>query len=315
MHAYFPTSETCPRNSQRHGWWFHRGPAGAQTLSLGDEVWGGVNQVPARDPRPDLEWLTRIAYAVDRAVGTTLRSPRRGDPIGMGADGSPTELLDQVAEREVLRELERWKLPWNLLSEEAGHIDRGGESLLVLDPVDGSHNAVHGIPFFTVSLALGTRSMSDVRAGVVHDLVRGVTYAAIREGGAWANGRRLGTRTWTPGRDLFFVNLGAHSTPRAHAVASIPRRTRALGCASLELCLVAEGAGDAYFCDNAPPSKNLRVTDLAAAQLILREAGGGVSEGTGREELDLPLELTHRSSVFAWGDRSLRDHGLEGEAR
>ena len=73
----------------------------------------------------------------------------------MGADGSPTEQLDRIAELEILKVLEDEKVDWNVLSEEVGFVRRGGARTLVVDPIDGSHNALRGLPFFTISARLG----------------------------------------------------------------------------------------------------------------------------------------------------------------
>lgn len=220
----------------------------------------------------------------------------------MGADGSPTEEIDRIAEAQVLAVLESERVDWDLLSEEVGLVRRGGDRTLVVDPIDGSHNALRGLPFATVSLALGRDTLGGIDLGVVYDLTNGTTYWATRGGGAFRDGRPLRTRPWTPKAELFFVNLGRHSTPRAVALAGKGRRIRSLGCASLEMVLLAQGAADAYFFENDTENRNLRVTDIAAAHRILLEAGGGATDAAQRTLADIPLRLDQHTSVFAWGD-------------
>jgi fructose-1,6-bisphosphatase/inositol monophosphatase family enzyme len=262
----------------------------------------------APDNAGDLELLVRLSYAVHNAVRQALTSPHRERQVAMGASGSPTAELDRIAEAQVLSALEEEGIHWNVLTEELGYIDRGGKDLLVVDPVDGSHNALSDLPFATVSLALGKEMLSDVRAGVVLDLDTAIIYWATKGGGAWLNGRRLSTRPWVPHEELFFVNLGANASSRAHALAQRARRVRSLGCASFEMSMVAMGGADGYFSDSQPTSLNLRVTDIAAAQLIVREAGGGIADSHGRP-VDLPLSLEHRTSLLAWGDKRLLADG------
>ncbi|MCI4360507.1 MAG: sugar kinase, partial [Thermoplasmata archaeon] len=115
------------------------------------------------------------------------------------------------------------------------------------DPIDGSHNALRNMPFATVSLALGRGTLGGIEKGVVRDLTNGFTYWASRGHGAFRDGRRLRTRPWNVRSELFFVNLGRHSTPNAVHLAEHGRRIRSLGCASLEIAMVAQGAADAYF--------------------------------------------------------------------
>ena len=268
---------------------------------------------PERGSSQELETLVRIGDAVEETFRAASRSPRQAREVGMGASGNPTAELDRAAEARVLACLEREGVSWNLLSEELGFVDRGGEDILVVDPVDGSHNALSDIPSATVSLALGRERLSDLRVGVVHDLFLGRTHWALRGQGAYLDGVRTSTRTWRPGQELLMVNLGANATSRAHRAAVSVRRVRALGCASLEMALVAQGAADGYFSDNDPGEKNLRVTDLAAGYLLVREAGGGVyAPGSG--PLDLPLDLKNRTPLLAWGDPRFLEQGRQ-EAR
>jgi NAD+ kinase len=256
----------------------------------------------SRTTADELEILFRISYAVRHAVRQTGASPNRGQIVAMGAAGSPTEELDRIAEAQVFSCLEEEGVNWNVLSEEAGFVERGGSRLLVVDPVDGSHNALRGFPMATVSLALGRSTLGDIEVGVVHNLDNGVTLWAELGHGAYRDGHRLHTRTWEPRSELFCVNLGRHSTPRALRLAEKGRRVRSLGCASLELAMVAQGSADAYFFENDDVERNLRVTDIAASYLIVREAGGGIGDAT-QQPLDaFPLNLDQRTSVFAWGD-------------
>ncbi|MCI4367707.1 MAG: hypothetical protein L3K08_08145, partial [Thermoplasmata archaeon] len=88
--------------------------------------------------------------------------------------------LDRIAEASLIRALDAEGLDWNLLSEEAGIVPRGGTRTLVVDPIDGSHNALRGLPFSTVSLALGSTDLEGIDAGVVRDLSTGSTYWAGR---------------------------------------------------------------------------------------------------------------------------------------
>jgi fructose-1,6-bisphosphatase/inositol monophosphatase family enzyme len=265
---------------------------------------------PERGSSRELETLIRIGNAVEGTFREVRRSPRRAREVGMGASDNPTAEIDRAAEARVLACLEHEGVRWNLLSEELGFVDRGGDDTLVVDPVDGSHNALSEIPCATISLALGRERLSDLRVGVVHDLFLGRTHWAIQGRGAYVDGVRMATRPWRPGQELLMVNLGANATPRAHGAAASVRRVRALGCASLEMALVAQGASDGYFSDNDPAERNLRVTDIAAGYLLVREAGGGVHV-PGSGPLDLPLDLKDRTPLLAWGDVGFLEQGRQ----
>jgi fructose-1,6-bisphosphatase/inositol monophosphatase family enzyme len=258
------------------------------------------------DRRADLEVLFRVGSAVQSVVQEALTSPHRADVVAMGADGSPTESIDRIAESQLLATLDSEGVDWDVLSEEAGRVERGGGDLLVVDPIDGSHNVLRGLPFATISLGLGRTNLGGIDLGVVRDLHRGTTYWAQRGKGAFRDGRPIHTRPWNPKSEIFYVNLGRHATEAAVKLAAKGRRIRSLGCASFELLMVAQGGADAYFFDNDTMGRNLRVTDIAAAALVLKEAGGGVANRAW-EELDaLPLENGQRTSVLGWGDPKFR---------
>ncbi len=221
---------------------------------------------------------------------------RFGAEIRMGADGTPTQHIDRVAEDVALEVIDGQA---NVLSEEAGFVDNGCRYTLVLDPIDGTRNAVNGVPFYCASVALGRERLSDVVYGLVRNLPTGDTYTAEKDNGAACNGQPISVER----RDepLFSLVLGTSGTEetwqrvRHHHI-------RALGAAALEMSLVATGALDAYYQAN----EYLRVTDFAAGALLVREAGGAVYSGDG-EELDVPLSLDVRSSVLAVSSPATRE--------
>jgi fructose-1,6-bisphosphatase/inositol monophosphatase family enzyme len=257
--------------------------------------------VPAPTP-PELEVLYRTSVRVHQVVREARSSPHRADVVAMGADGTPTEELDRLAEAEILRVLDAEGVDWDLLSEEIGRVHRGGDRTLVVDPIDGSHNALRNQPFYAVSLALGRDVLDGIECGLVRDLHHGTTWWANRGGGAFRDGRPITTRPWNARSETVFVNLGSNASERAVRLAGKARRVRSLGCASQELLMVAQGSADAFLFENHAENRNLRATDIAAAYRILLEAGGGISDARGRSLDDFPLQVERRTSVFAWGD-------------
>lgn len=238
--------------------------------------------------------------AVQHAVDTIQGDP--GEILGRGADGAPSSRLDRVAEAAVLERLEARKARLDVLSEEAGFVDRRGDALLVLDPVDGTHNALRGVPAFSVSLAVGHSRLADVEEGLVRDLVSGATYRAAKSRGATLNDKPIHAKPFDPKDTLFSVYLGTNAEPDAVRVAGKARRVRNLGAASLDLCLVARGAADVYFMHSREERLKLRACDIAAGTLIVREAGGEVLTLDGKG-LDMPLTPEAHTDLIAVGDR------------
>ena len=270
----------------------------------------------SRPLRPDLEVLYRVGLAVHRTVREWASSPHRGDVVAMGADGTPTEELDRAAEAEILRVLDAEGVDWDVVSEEAGHVRRGGARTLVVDPIDGTLNAIRNLPFSTVSLALGSANLGGIEIGLVRDLSRGTTWWAARGEGAFVDGRPIRTRGWVPHGEVFFVNLGHRATERSVRLAGRVRRTRSLGCASYEMLMVAQGSADGYYFENSGEKANLRATDIAAAYRILREAGGGVTDTGGASLETFPQNVERRTTDIAWGDPAIaREFPGEGGGR
>lgn len=247
------------------------------------------------DADAQLSLLRRMADAVDQVVREGPRE-RFGDELGTGADGTATKLVDDLAEQEILRILREERPGLNLLSEEAGFVDFGGQRVVVADPVDGTTNAARGIPFYCVSLAIGTRNLSDVETGIVLNLATGDRYEAARGRGATLNGRTL--RVTGPRKEtVFSVGLAKGNDPFSPPPGGV---LRSLGACALEMCLVASGGLDAYHYSKPI----LRIIDVAAATLVVREAGGVVLDRGGRD-LDLALSLVPRFGLTAASTRDL----------
>ncbi|MCK4969422.1 MAG: hypothetical protein KAS77_02805, partial [Thermoplasmata archaeon] len=101
---------------------------------------------------------------------------------------------------------------------------------------------------------------------------------------------------------LYVLYSGNTASERAHELTKRPRRVRALGSAALEMCLVAQGCADLFFQDGYP----LRITDLAAPGLIVREAGGELFTSA-CEMLEMRISLEDRKEILAVGDASALD--------
>lgn len=246
------------------------------------------------DPR--LRLLRDMADAVARVVRETP-THRYGVDLGMGADGTSTKLVDDLAEKEILAILKNRNAKLNFLSEEAGYIDMKGDGVLVVDPIDGTTNAVRGIPFYCVSLAIGHTNLSDVEVGLVQNLATGDRFEAIRGHGAKLNDKPIRVRS--DSKEMV-VATGGMTKAELPANKSV---FRSFGASALEMSLVASGALDGYH--YAKPV--LRIIDIAASTLLVREAGGVVLDRSGKD-LELPLSLVPRFGLTAASSRDLATH-------
>ncbi|MCD6237306.1 MAG: inositol monophosphatase [Thermoplasmata archaeon] len=216
-----------------------------------------------------------------------------GKNVGIGADGTPTEYIDKIAEDIALKHVKKSKVAVNILSEEAGFLDFGGEYTLIIDPIDGTRNAVRGIPFYATSIAVGKDTLNSVEYGIVMNIPTGDTYIAEKGEGVYLNNRRISAPQHVSGKILSSLILGESGDKRMKNLPYMDN-IRSFGAASLEMCLVAHGAIDCFLC----LKKHLRITDIAAATLIVREAHGVVCDRKGRE-LNMPSDVLERVSVIA----------------
>ncbi len=219
-----------------------------------------------------------------------------GERVKMGADGTPTSKVDQIAESFLINSLEEEEIEVNVLSEEIGFLDKGSNVTLVLDPIDGTTNAIWGIPFYGVSFAFGFHSLDDVFFGYVMNLATGDEYYAIKGKGSYMNGKKISPKRGSPLQGLWMNYRVIKSSEVLERISErLKGKARILGAASLELCLVATGALSFYYY----PLERLRVVDIAAGQLIVKEVGGRVLRGD-LSPLKMNFDLKERSSVFAF---------------
>jgi fructose-1,6-bisphosphatase/inositol monophosphatase family enzyme len=216
-----------------------------------------------------------------------------GTNTGIGADGTITKYVDKIAEEAALRYIERSKIKVNILSEEAGFVDRQGKYTFVIDPIDGTRNAYRGIPFYSISIAIGKSKISDVEYGIVKNIPTGDVFTAEKGNGAFFNKKKIVVPDMPCKEILSSLTLGKNFNKVTISLAK-KDKVRSLGSASLEMCMVALGALDFYVVGK----EYIRVVDIAASTLILREAGGIVTNIFGID-LDMPFTLDERSSVVA----------------
>jgi len=259
----------------------------------------------------DAEWVNACrcaSQAARSAVAAHAGPAERMAGRGRGAGGDETMAVDLAAEDAVLAELESLDTPVTVISEERGEVEMagGGPWRVVVDPVDGSVNAGRGLPFSCVSIAVADGpSMPDVRVGWVAELDSPREWWAVRGGGAWCDGTRLPALAPGPmavlGLETARPDLLADAAPALRDVGA--RRVRALGSVALSLCLVAAGQMDAML-----SLRPVRSVDMAAAQLLVVEAGGAVSfpEAGARPALDLEM----RSRAVAARSEELVDRLL-----
>jgi myo-inositol-1(or 4)-monophosphatase len=197
---------------------------------------------------------------------------------------------DTQTERTLYDELLRARPDWGFLMEEAGSIDGApGKPRWVVDPIDGTSNFLHGLPHFAISIAVqeprADGSWGDIVAGLVYQPVTDESYWAERGRGAWLHDRRLRVSSR---RDLSEALVATGIPYQGHgdfsqwsrifgAIGPEVAGIRRFGVASLDLAFVASGRFDGFW------ESDLELWDVAAGMLLVKEAGGFVTDFRGGE--------------------------------
>jgi myo-inositol-1(or 4)-monophosphatase len=227
-----------------------------------------------------------------------------------GEGGDRTLEIDAEAEELVFTELEQLYdkgLRFSALSEERGEVDFGGgldgpALRVIIDPIDGSLNAKRGLTHYALAIAVANGpTMADVVFGYVYDFGPDEEWLARLGDGAYLNGVELDRSApelrAADGR-LEVVGIEA-ADPRwvrnsVDELVELAYRMRAFGAMAPSLCQVAAARFDGLVSLRA-----CRAVDVAAAQLIVREAGGLVSFPAYEDRLAAPLDLVPHSPIVA----------------
>ena len=224
--------------------------------------------------------VVNIAVKAARRAGSLMRrylDQVDSVPVTRKARHDYVSEIDHACEQEIVREIRRVHPDHAFLGEEGGQ-QGDGDVVWVIDPIDGTSNYLHGYPHFAVSIAQQVGGRTE--HGVVYDPIREELFTASRGKGAYLNDRRIRV---SERKGLEGAILATAFPFRDRDVLPNYRRVfdalfdqiediRRAGTASLDLAWVAAGRLDGYF------EWGLQPWDMAAGNLLVREAGGAVSD-------------------------------------
>jgi fructose-1,6-bisphosphatase/inositol monophosphatase family enzyme len=256
---------------------------------------------------PNIEFLKQIAFEVYDAVNPLLGTKQAAKKSERGAGGDVTMYLDTVAETTIIETLVKQNLDLLLISEEVGETYIGdrdkvkeNQFKLIVDPLDGSNNAVRGLPYSSVSIAFAKGNhIGDIIKAVVLNLSTKDVYWAERGKGAFHNSSKINVSNLDISQQCIFeLNLPMKNLMEIiqNLSALIRRfyRIRILGSSALTLCQIARGSMEAFI--NLRGSN--RLVDVAAGMLILKEAGGKIFSLKG-DEIEEKLSINVKFPFIA----------------
>ena len=236
---------------------------------------------------PEMEPMVNIALRAARKAGDLiLRATKRIDLVRVDEKGRNDFVtdIDYSAEKEVIYHLRKAFPTHTIISEEAGVLKgEDNDYQWIIDPLDGTTNFIHGIPHFGVSIAC--KHKGKLEHAVIVDPMRQEEFTASRGRGAYLNGSRIRTsnQIFLSG-SLIATGIPFNSPsieqmdPYLACLNDLAKESsgiRRLGAASLDLAYVAAGRFDAFW------EMNLKPWDIAAGVLLIKEAGGLVSDFDG----------------------------------
>ena len=288
----------------------------------------------AQDKKIATDLSYEIIKEVSRAIRPYVGKPESGEKVKMGADGTPTSLIDVIAEEKVINILKNAPVLSYIVSEEIGELKLGKGTkksitlthelrrddiesedkpkfIFLVDPIDGTSNAVKEIPAFGISIAVANvpdgrlATLNDVELGFVSNFANGNFFEAEKGKGCWLNNEEV-----SPSNNINISNmtLGGFTksgTSAASQLVDNARRMRVLGSVVLEISYVASGRYDAFI-----DLRGSRILDIAASKLILEEAGGIITDKYG-EKLNSKLSIHEKTIVVAANNKILHKQMID----
>lgn len=280
----------------------------------------------------DKKIASDLAYKIIKEVGKAIRpyvgNPESGEHVKIGADGTPTSLIDVIAEEKIINILKNSQHYSYLISEEVGELKLGrGEKhsivltqelrnqsddkkpkfIFLIDPVDGTNNAVKGIPAYGISVAVASvpedrlATLDDVELGFISNFSNGNFFEAEKGKGCYLNNEKVKPTNIINISNMTLGGFTKSSTITASKLVDNARRMRVLGSVVLELSYVASGKYDAFL-----DLRGSRIIDVAASKLILEESGGIITNKYG-EKLDNKLSIYEKTIVVAANNEILHN--------
>ena len=272
----------------------------------------------------DKKIATDLAYKIIKEVSRATRpyvgTPEAGEKVKIGADGTPTSLIDVISEEKVVQILKEAPVYSYIVSEEIGELRLGkgtkrsislthelrrddiseeekAKFIFLVDPIDGTSNAIKEIPAFAISIAVANvpdgrvATLNDVELAFISNLANGNFFEAEKGKGCWLNNERVHPSDEVKISNMTLGGFTKSGTSQASKLVDNARRMRVLGSVVLELSYVASGRYDAFL-----DLRGSRIIDIAAAKLILEEAGGIITDKYG-DKLNSTLSIYEKTIV------------------
>ena len=205
--------------------------------------------------------------------------------VSLKGPGDFVTNCDKKVEKILIDELLKARPSYSILSEEIGEINNDDSFKWIIDPIDGTSNFLHGVPHFAISV--GLEHNKEIICGIIYDPIKDEMFTAEKGNGSYLNNQRMRVSSRSKLEDCMIFTGGPKREAKNRELAlkeyykfSIKVLTpiRKLGSASLDMAYVAAGRCDGFW------QRNLNYWDVAAGIILVKEAGGFVTDFNGENE-------------------------------
>ena len=207
--------------------------------------------------------------------------------VSLKGPGDFVTASDKKVETILIEELQKARPNYSILSEEIGKISNDKSFKWIIDPIDGTANFLHGIPHFGISI--GLEHNKEIICGIVYDPIKDEMFVAEKGNGSYLNNQRMRVSARSKLKDCIIFTggpiRGSKDKDRELALAEYKKFSskvfipiRKMGSASLDMAYVAAGRCDGFW------QRNLSYWDIAAGIILVKEAGGYVTDFKGNDE-------------------------------
>ena len=205
--------------------------------------------------------------------------------VSLKGPGDFVTASDKKTEKILIDELHKARPNYSILSEEIGLIKNNEEFKWIIDPIDGTANFLHGIPHFGISV--GLEHNKEIICGIVFDPIKDELFSAEKGNGSYLNNQRMRVSARSKLKDcIIFTGGPTHNSKKTNIAleeytkfsSKVYVPIRKMGSASLDMAYVAAGRCDGFW------QRNLNYWDIAAGIILVKEAGGFVTDFKGSDK-------------------------------
>ena len=205
--------------------------------------------------------------------------------VSLKGPGDFVTNCDKKIEKILIDEFLKARPNYSILSEEIGEINNDDSFKWIIDPIDGTSNFLHGIPHFAISV--GLEHNKEIICGIIYDPIKDEMFAAEKGNGAYLNNQRMRVSSRSKLEDCMVFTGGPRRESKNREVAlkeyykfssKVLIPIRKLGSGALDMAYVAAGRCDGFW------SRDLNYWDIAAGIILVKEAGGFVTDFNGKNE-------------------------------